>query len=118
MHGRGAFKWNDGRTYEGEYNDDKRHGYGIFNWPDGRMFKGFWNNGKQHGKGEFYNPVNKTWKKGIWNNGKRSSFEDKNKLINNQINLGKNINSNYQNIKILESNNINNEHNEYYVSEN
>jgi hypothetical protein len=29
MHGKGTFKWADGRSYVGEYKDDKKHGYGI-----------------------------------------------------------------------------------------
>lgn len=32
MHGRGTFKWKDGRKYVGEYFEDKKHGYGIYQW--------------------------------------------------------------------------------------
>ena len=32
MHGKGCFKWADGRTYIGEYKEDKKHGYGVFKW--------------------------------------------------------------------------------------
>ena len=30
MHGHGVFTWKDGRTYDGEYNMDKKEGFGIF----------------------------------------------------------------------------------------
>ena len=30
----------DGRSYEGEYIDDKKHGYGVFIWGDGRKYDG------------------------------------------------------------------------------
>lgn len=28
MHGKGVFKWPDGRVYTGQYLNDKKHGYG------------------------------------------------------------------------------------------
>jgi len=28
MHGKGTFKWPDGRVYVGEYFEDKKHGFG------------------------------------------------------------------------------------------
>ena len=46
MHGKGTFKWLDGRYYEGEYLDDKKSGFGTFGWPDGRMYEGQWKDGK------------------------------------------------------------------------
>ena len=30
MHGKGFFKWPDGRVYEGDYVNDKKTGFGIF----------------------------------------------------------------------------------------
>jgi hypothetical protein len=36
MHGKGAYRWKDGRKYEGEYENDKKNGYGIYQWADGR----------------------------------------------------------------------------------
>jgi hypothetical protein len=32
MHGKGKFTWPDGRSYIGEYCEDKKHGYGVFTW--------------------------------------------------------------------------------------
>jgi len=42
MHGRGSFRWPDGRHYEGQYVDDKKEGQGVFEWPDGRKYLGLW----------------------------------------------------------------------------
>jgi hypothetical protein len=47
MHGKGLFRLPDGRTYEGEYANDRKHGRGIFTYSDGRKKEGFWQNGKQ-----------------------------------------------------------------------
>ena len=32
MHGKGIFIWPDGRTYEGDYYEDKKQGRGVFIW--------------------------------------------------------------------------------------
>ena len=92
MHGKGVYTWNDGRKYEGEYQNDKKHvhkfalscqinriflcilkccdqGFGVYSWPDGRKYEGEWINGRQHGKGKFIH-LDGTVKKGIWENGK------------------------------------------------
>ena len=37
MHGFGRITWKDGRSYEGQYFNDKKHGFGIYTWPDGRV---------------------------------------------------------------------------------
>ena len=49
MHGKGKFKWPDGRVYEGSYVEDKKEGYGLVSWPDGRVYEGMWKDGRQHG---------------------------------------------------------------------
>ena len=38
MHGKGEFRWADGRVYNGEYYNDKKHGAGVYSWPDGRKY--------------------------------------------------------------------------------
>lgn len=42
MNGKGIFKWPDGRSYEGEYKDDKKHGFGVLKWADGKKYEGLW----------------------------------------------------------------------------
>ena len=46
MHGRGLFKWPDGRMYDGEYMNDKKHGKGTLISAHGRRKEGLWANGK------------------------------------------------------------------------
>ena len=40
MHGEGEYIWQDGRTYKGEYKNDKKHGYGEYTWSDKRKYLG------------------------------------------------------------------------------
>jgi len=40
MHGFGIYNWNNGRKYEGMYEQDKKHGHGIYTWADGREYDG------------------------------------------------------------------------------
>jgi hypothetical protein len=46
MHGNGTYTWKDGRSYVGEYQNDKKQGFGIYTWADGRKYEGKWKNGK------------------------------------------------------------------------
>ena len=43
MQGYGIFTWENGRSYKGNYIEDKKEGYGEFFWPDGRKYFGNWN---------------------------------------------------------------------------
>ena len=40
MHGKGTYKWEDGNTYEGDWDNDVRHGRGTYIWAGGRMYEG------------------------------------------------------------------------------
>jgi hypothetical protein len=42
MHGKGTYKWQDGRMYHGEYSNDKKNGFGVYVWVDGRAYLGKW----------------------------------------------------------------------------
>ncbi|OMJ83794.1 hypothetical protein SteCoe_15203 [Stentor coeruleus] len=68
MHGKGTFKFSDGRSYSGDYLEGNKHGYGTFVWPDGKRYEGQWVNGKQEGQGMMYNKGKKM--AGIWKDGK------------------------------------------------
>lgn len=67
------FTWEDGKSYEGEYVDDKKEGYGVFIWPDGKKYEGYWKDGKQEGEGTFTSK-GKT-RKGIFSQGKMQSVK-------------------------------------------
>ena len=56
MHGKGEMVYEDGRSYVGEYYNDKKHGHGSYKWPNsGKVYEGGWMNGKQHGRARFTN---------------------------------------------------------------
>ena len=54
MHGKGEFIWKDGRTYIGDYKEDKKDGIGTFIWQDGRKYEGPWKVNKNYIKHDFY----------------------------------------------------------------
>lgn len=41
------YVWSDGRTYTGEWKDNKMHGHGEFKWLDGRSYTGYYINDKK-----------------------------------------------------------------------
>lgn len=70
MNGEGVFKWNDGRSYTGKFNQSVREGLGKFIWPDGTYYEGHFVDNTMNGYGVL------TDKKGVsvgyeWLNGKR-----------------------------------------------
>mmetsp|Transcript_40017 Transcript_40017/g.52395 ORF Transcript_40017/g.52395 Transcript_40017/m.52395 type:complete len:93 (+) Transcript_40017:1004-1282(+) len=71
MHGSGIYLWEDGRRYQGEYENDKKKGFGAYMWVDGRVYYGMWKDGVQHGEGTTVNP-NKQMRKALWEAGKES----------------------------------------------
>lgn len=71
MQGLGIYKWNDGRMYKGQYQDDKKNGYGIYCWQDKRQYQGYWLVGKQHGLGIYSVPSENRIQFGLWEQGKR-----------------------------------------------
>ena len=42
MLGKGKFMYKNGRSYEGDYVNDKKHGYGVYTWENGSTFEGSW----------------------------------------------------------------------------
>jgi hypothetical protein len=70
MHGSGIYSWEDGRRYEGEYQNDLKDGFGVYTWKDGKKYEGFWKEGKQHGTGKIVFSNGKV-KFGIWDGGKK-----------------------------------------------
>jgi hypothetical protein len=70
IHGKGVYRWPDGRTYEGEYYCNKKHGWGVYTWQDGSRYEGPWMNGKRHGAGRHYLKSNR-YREGVWHLDKR-----------------------------------------------
>ena len=54
MDGNGKFTWEDGKTYIGDYVNDKKHGKGKLMWNNEKYYEGSWVNNKQHGEGMYY----------------------------------------------------------------
>jgi hypothetical protein len=57
MNGRGAYRYAEGDTYEGDWKNDKRHGKGKVTYvSDGRIsesYDGDWFEGRMHGQGSY-----------------------------------------------------------------
>lgn len=54
--GEGRADFEDGATYEGEFQTGQFHGAGKMTYPDGDVYDGFWKKGRRHGKGEHKYP--------------------------------------------------------------
>ena len=46
MSGRGYYTFKDGKTYKGQFEQDKKHGQGVFTMTDGRKYEGAYSNNK------------------------------------------------------------------------
>ena len=75
MHGEGVYHWPDGRSYKGNFKNDKKNGYGVYKYPDGRSYKGSFKDGLQHGIGVFVSPEGSE-RQGEWHKGKRIKWID------------------------------------------
>jgi hypothetical protein len=65
MNGFGLFLWKDGRSYKGEYKDDKKHNFGIYYGNEGKKYEGFWDDGAQRNLGK-YTKKDGSFKIGMW----------------------------------------------------
>jgi hypothetical protein len=54
---------------------DKQHGKGLFKWPDGRKYNGNWENGKQHGQGVYWDRRGRRHDK-QWRNGEMTDYDN------------------------------------------
>ena len=52
----GAYRWADGREYQGEWKKNAMDGYGVLRWPDGKRYEGQYVNDQKHGHGTFFWP--------------------------------------------------------------
>ncbi|KAL9182818.1 hypothetical protein ACHAXT_004097 [Thalassiosira profunda] len=67
-HGFGVLLCDNGNSYEGEWNKDKRDGLGIARYSSGDVYDGQWVRGKRQGHGVMYIEAGDTYI-GSWNNG-------------------------------------------------
>jgi hypothetical protein len=65
MNGFGIFFWNDGRSYKGEYKDDKKNNFGIYLGNEGKRYDGYWEDGVQKHLGK-YTKKDGSFKLGHW----------------------------------------------------
>jgi hypothetical protein len=74
----GIMEYNDGKTYMGEWCNDKCDGLGLLLYNDGCRYEGYWKNGKKHGEGTFYHKQTGQVQKGVWYAGvcKTSMIQD------------------------------------------
>ena len=52
-HGQGTYRWPNGRTYVGEWCENRMHGEGLETWPNGSSYQGHFKENKRHGHGIF-----------------------------------------------------------------
>lgn len=72
MNGFGIFLWKDGRTYKGEYKDDKKHNFGMYYGNEGKRYEGFWEGGSQKKLGK-YTKKDGSFKLGNWDENQLTS---------------------------------------------
>jgi len=95
-HGKGVMLYTDGRTYEGEWENDLKHGVGVevlansnryegeflngkpegsgaFYWANGEFYEGDWKNGLKHGSGMWKGTKGESYT-GEWKNGKADGY--------------------------------------------
>lgn len=65
MNGCGVFLWKDGRSYKGEYKDDKKHNFGMYYGNEGKRYEGMWECGSQKNLGK-YTKKDGSFKLGYW----------------------------------------------------
>lgn len=51
--GKGIMKYQNGRLFEGEWENDQRHGRGYERYPNANIYQGEFQYGKAHGKGRY-----------------------------------------------------------------
>ena len=69
-HGKGTFKWPDGRIYTGEWKNDKMNGEGKMTLSNGQYLEGTWQDDRLNGAGVMYDANGTIIQKGIWKDDK------------------------------------------------
>eukprot|EP00347_Sterkiella_histriomuscorum_P019256 403342342 len=68
-HGKGFEKYSNQNTYEGDFCRGKAHGYGVYKWKNGETYEGEWINGQKEGQGTWQNTFGESYK-GEWRDNK------------------------------------------------
>lgn len=69
-HGTGVMRWQDGREYQGEFENDKMHGDGSMTWPNGDKYVGQYCHDRKEGIGKMMFADGSRYE-GNWYKGKR-----------------------------------------------
>ena len=84
MNGFGMFLWKDGRSYKGEYKDDKKHNFGMYYGNEGKRYEGFWECGAQKNLGK-YTKKDSSFKLGFWNENQLATHITEENIIANKL---------------------------------
>jgi hypothetical protein len=69
--GKGFERYANGNRYEGDFEAGKAHGKGFYKWANGEYYDGEWKNGQKDGYGEWWSHEGETYV-GEWKEGKAS----------------------------------------------
>ncbi|CDW72018.1 UNKNOWN [Stylonychia lemnae] len=72
-HGQGFEKYSNLNTYEGEFVRGKANGKGIYKWKNGEIYEGDWLNGQKEGKGFWRNTFGESYE-GDWRDNKANGY--------------------------------------------
>jgi hypothetical protein len=67
--GKGHYRWKDGSSYQGAFQDSRPHGKGIWQHPDGSRYDGGWRHGNRDGEGS-EKSANGVVRSGVWRGGR------------------------------------------------
>lgn len=84
--GRGKMEWHTPTglmVYEGDYVDDLKHGHGLYKWPDKRIYDGQWCHGKRTGEASYTNSMGEM-RRAIWQDDKVERWLDDDPVVGGQ----------------------------------
>ncbi|MFM1864159.1 MAG: hypothetical protein RLZ26_2681 [Pseudomonadota bacterium] len=73
LHGSGTLTFPSGATYVGEFRDGWPNGFGTYTFPSGELYVGEYRNGQRHGQGTYFFASGATYV-GEYRNGMRDGF--------------------------------------------
>lgn len=73
FHGKGKMVWNNGSSYDGDWDHGTIHGSGTYIYSDGGKYVGQFQNGKRHSYGTYFFPNGAVYD-GEWVSGERTGY--------------------------------------------